>query len=88
MGSRSVSDIVGEWVDSNWESSLIVRCRKSWTVPISELSNEMLATFLRQQIATNEILSEAQRRLVVKFVDESEIYDGELAAAVREARSR
>ncbi|HEX3314993.1 MAG TPA: hypothetical protein VHR72_08890, partial [Gemmataceae bacterium] len=57
---------------------------------IDKLSNEMLATFLRQDIAAEDIaaeaiLEEASKRLAENIDDESEIYDGELAIAV-EAR--
>jgi hypothetical protein len=88
MKLQSVADIVGPWVDPEWNSGLIQRCRKSWATPIRELSNEMLATFLRQDIATEIILEEASQRLLAGFEDESEIYEGELAAAVEKARGR
>jgi hypothetical protein len=48
----------------------------------------MLATFLRQDIATDWILEEAQRRLNAGFDDDSEMYEGELAEKVQEARER
>ena len=88
MKSQSVADIVGPWVDPNFESGLIERIRKSWNVPIDKLSNEMLATFLRQQIATDFIVQETRKRLELGFDDDSEIYEGELALALREAEAR
>jgi hypothetical protein len=84
MKTQSVADIVGQWVDPDWDSGLIERLRRSWSTPINELSNEMLATFLRQRIATGIIMQEAIRRLETGFDDASEIYEGELAAAVSE----
>lgn len=88
MNLPSVADIVGPWIDPDWDSGLIERCRQSWSTPISELSNEMLATFLRQQIAVDVILEEATKRLTASFDDDSELSEGELAAAVAEARER
>jgi hypothetical protein len=46
----------------------------------------MLATFLRQRIATDAILEEATKRLTAGIEDDSEMYEGELALAVKEAR--
>ena len=88
MNTRSVADIEGPWVDPDWKSGLIERCRKSWNIPIGELSNEMLATFLRQEIATVLILEEASRRLDAGIDEDSELYEGELAAAVHKANER
>jgi hypothetical protein len=58
----------------------------SWSTPINDLSNEMLATFLRQKIATEDVLDVASRRLEAGFDDGSELYDGELANAVADCR--
>ncbi len=88
MSSPSVADIEGGWVDPNWDSGLINRLRRSWNTLINELSNEMLATFLRQDMALEAILEEAKKRLVAGFDDDSEMYDGELANAIRDAESR
>jgi hypothetical protein len=85
---KSVGDIVGPWIDPDFNSGLIERCRRSWNTPISDLSNEMLATFLRQRIATEVIAREAQRRLDAGYDDDSELYEGELAVAVQEASKR
>lgn len=82
MNSRSVADIIGPWVDADWPSGLVSRIKNAWNKPIADLSNEMLATFLRQQIATDIILDEAKRRLTDGFTDGSELYEGELAKAV------
>jgi hypothetical protein len=88
LKARSVANIERPCVDPDYDSGLIQRCRKSWNTPIDELSNEMLATFLRQQIATMAILDEATKRLDINFDDGSELYEGELARAVDENRVR
>jgi hypothetical protein len=85
MNGQSVADIVEPWVEPDWDSGLIDRCRRSWTTPINRLSNAMLATILRQRIATDAILEEAKSRLAAGFDDDTELYEGELAAAVRQA---
>lgn len=84
MNTRSVADILGPWVESDWKSGLVERCRKYWQVPIDRLPNEMLAAFLRQRIATDDVLTEALLRLRTGFNDDSGLYEGELAAAVNE----
>jgi len=48
----------------------------------------MLATFLRQDIATECVLEEATARMEVGFDDDSEMSDGELANNVEESRER
>jgi hypothetical protein len=88
MISQSVADIEGPWVETDWESGLVQRCRRSWNTPISELSNEMLATFLRQNLAVHVVFAEATKRLEMGYDDDSEIYDGELAAIVQEVSVR
>ena len=88
MNSKSVADIMGPWVDTDCVTNLMERCRDAWNVPIRELSNELLATFLRQEIATDSILEEAIRRLDAGFDDESEMYEGELAEKVQKMRER
>ena len=88
MASPSVGDIEGPWADPNWESGLIARLRGSWSIPIDELSNEMLATFLRQNIATAAVLEEAMTRLESGLDDHSELFDGELVEAVKTAKGR
>jgi hypothetical protein len=85
MESRSVADIEGPWVEPAFDSSLIQRCRKNWSVPVVELSNYVLSTFLRQKLALEIVIPEGQRRLQANFVDDTELYDDELANAVRDA---
>jgi hypothetical protein len=84
----TAADIHGPWVDPKWESGLVARVRKYWDVPIPELPDAALAVFLRQQIAVEPTMEEAQRRLAAGQTDQSEIYDGELAAAVEDTTDR
>ena len=85
MKHRSVADVDGPWVDPGFESGLITRCRNNWSVPVNELSNQVLATFIRQRIALPLVLPEARRRLEAGFTDDTELYDEELADAVAAA---
>jgi hypothetical protein len=85
MESRSVADIEGSWVEPSFDSSLIQRCRKNWSIPVVELSNYVLSTFLRQKLALEIVIPEGQRRLQANFVDDTELYDDELANAVQDA---
>ena len=81
----SVADVQGPWVDPGFESSLIARCRANWSVPVSEVSNYVLATFIRQRFALGLVVPEAKRRIEAGFVDDTELYDEELSDAVAEA---
>lgn len=47
----SVADILGPWVEPDWNSGLIARCREAWNKPLQDLSREELATLLRQRYA-------------------------------------
>lgn len=85
MEHRSVADEEGPWVDPAFNSSLIERCRRNWSVPIGALSNYALATFIRQRRALRLVVPEARRRLEVGFVDGTELDDDELRVAVDEA---
>jgi hypothetical protein len=85
MTLLSVADIQGPWVDPDFESSLIERCRANWSVPVTEVSNYVLATFIRQRVALGLVLPEAKRRIQVAYVDDTELYDEELSVAVSEA---
>ena len=82
MKSRSAADVDGPWIDTpGLETGLVLRCKKHWSVPIDELSNAMLATFLRQRIALAITIPEAQQRLDAGIVDGTELYDDELTLA-------
>ncbi len=81
MTNKTVADVEGEWVDSDFKSGLIERCKRFWNVPITELPDEMVATYLRQEIATDLMIEEARRRLASGKSDDTEMYDGEMGIA-------
>ena len=83
---KCVRDIEGEWADVDFESGLIERCKEGWNTPISELTNELLATYLRQRIALVVVLPEAEKRLSEGFVDDTELYEDELLNAINHAK--
>jgi hypothetical protein len=80
----SIADILGPWVDPDWESSLVHRCREAWNKPLKDLSREELATLLRQKLATKQLLPVAKRKLL-EVNDETEMFDGELDEAIKYA---
>ena len=82
MKCKSVADIEGPWVDPDFKSGLIDRCKAHWKVPIDQLSDLMVATYLNQRIAAAQLVEEAQRRIARQMPDETELYDGQLAEAV------
>ena len=84
MTHLSVADVQGCWVEPDFDSSLIQRCRKNWSVPVTEISNYVLATFIRQRIALSLVVPEARRRISAGFTDDTELYDEELSVAVSE----
>ena len=81
----SVADILGPWVEPDWDSGLIERCRRAWSRPLRDLSREELATLLRQRIAVEHVLPVARRRVQSGVDDDTEMYDGELEAAIEYA---
>jgi hypothetical protein len=83
--SISVADIVGPWEEPNWDSGLIDRCRGAWDKPIRNLSREELATLLRQRIAVEHLLPTARGKLLSGTDDGTEMYEGELEAAIEDA---
>ena len=85
MNAKSVSDIEGPWVEPELNSGLIQRCRDNWSKPISDVSNHVLATFIRQKLALSIAIPEAKMRLEKGYADETELYDEELQVAVDEA---
>ena len=85
MNSKSVADVDGPWGEPNFESGLIERCKRYWSVPVTELPNEMLATYLGQRIALQLIIPEARKRLEAGIDDDSEMYEGQLAEALQRA---
>lgn len=85
MEVRCVAEFSGPWVEPDFNSSLIDRCRANWSVPVGQVSNYVLATFIRQRIALGLVMPEARRRLETGYVDDSELYDEELFLVVSEA---
>jgi hypothetical protein len=82
MDKRTVADVVGPWLEPDFNSSLIERCRNNWSTPVGELTNYVLATFIRQKIALSLVVPEAQRRIASGYTDETEILDDELTIAI------
>ena len=82
MEQRSVRDIEGPWVEPEFDSSLVQRCRENWAVAIGQVTNKVLATFIRQRIGLTIVAPEAQCRVKARYDDDSETYDGELASAL------
>jgi len=81
----TVADIEGPWVNPNYESGLIDRCRRGWNTPVTQLTNNLLSTYLRQKFALPLIIPEAQKRVASNFVDDTELYDDELKNALKSA---
>jgi hypothetical protein len=81
----SIADILGPWVEADWDSGLIDRCRRAWNRPLRDLSREELATLLRQRIAVEHVLPVAREIVQSGVDDDTEMYEGELAAAIEDA---
>lgn len=88
MERRSVADIECAWDEPGFDSGLIRRCRDNWSVPVCDLTNQALSTFLRQKFALQIVVPEGKRRLQANFIDHTESYPEELASAVEAAESR
>ncbi|WP_136221872.1 hypothetical protein [Massilia sp. Mn16-1_5] len=82
MEQRSVGDIEGPWIEPEFDSNLIRRCRENWAVSIGQVANGVLATFIRQRVGLSIVVPEAKCRIEARYDDDSEMYDGELAAAL------
>lgn len=82
---NSLSGIIGSWVNPDFESGLIARCRDAWQKPIDSLTNEEIATLLRQKIAVEHLLPIAKKRVKDRTDDDTEMFVGELAAAISHA---
>jgi len=83
--TASLSDLLGPWIDSDWNTGLIERCKNAWSKPLRDLSREELATLLRQRIAVEHLLPIAKKRLEDGIDDDTEMFDGELQEAVEYA---
>src|SRR5437763_16488710 len=80
--SNSIADILGPWIEPDWDSGLIGRCRQAWSKPLRDLSREELATLLRQRIAVEHDLPVARQRVQSGADADTEMYDRELEAAI------
>jgi hypothetical protein len=85
MDKISIADILGPWINPDWDSGLIARLREAWNKPLRDLSNEDLATLLRQRFAVEQILPIARQRLADGIDDDMEIFDEELQEAIEDA---
>jgi len=85
MNFKSVADIQGPWTDPGFESSLLDRCKQHWSIPVNELPDVMVATYLDQKIATSLMISEARRRIESGKLDDTEFFDGQLREALEKA---
>jgi transposase len=83
MEPKCVADVEGPWRDPQFESGLIAQCRRYWSIPVELLPNQALATYLRQKLGLAVVMPEAQRRVESGVDDDSELYDGELAEALK-----
>jgi hypothetical protein len=79
---KSIADLLGPWAEPDWDSGLIDRCRRAWNKPLGDLSREELATLLRQRIAVEHLLPIAKDKLKSGIDDHTEMYEGELEAAI------
>ena len=84
----SLAEIVGPWIDPDFDSGLIERMRNAWSKPIGRLTNHELATCLRQTVAVEHVLPIAKKRDAEEFHDESELHDTELAQAIEDLEYR
>ena len=84
--TQSIANLVGPWVEPSSGSGLIDRCRQAWNKPLQDLSREELATLLRQRIAVEHLLPIAKHKLQSGEDDGTEMYEGELGAAIEAAR--
>jgi hypothetical protein len=82
---QSIADLLGSWVQPDWDSGLVERMRIAWSKPLLKLSREELATFLRQRIAVEHLLPIARQRLLHDADDDTEMTEGELERAIEHA---
>lgn len=84
LSSITVSSLVGPW-SGDTSTGLTARCKNAWDIPLQELSDLMVATFLNQGIAASQMTIEAQRRLQSQERDGTEYFDGQLLEALTNA---
>ena len=81
----SVKDILGEW-EGETPTGLVRRIRDAWDVPLRQLSDKMVITFLNQKIAPTYVILETERRLKNEVRDGSELFDLQLKEAFEKYR--
>ncbi|KIF57688.1 MULTISPECIES: hypothetical protein [Pseudomonas] len=77
----TVAKLLGPW-SGDAPTGLTQRCREAWDTPIEQLSDLMVATFLNQDIAFEQMLIEAKRRMDADERDDTEYFDGQLLEAM------
>ena len=82
---QTLADLLGPWAEPHFDSGLIERCKRAWTKPLKELTNQELATLLLQKIALAHLLPLARQRIVDGIEDDTEWYEGELVVAIEQA---
>ena len=82
----AVSDFLGPW-SGDTSTGIIQRCREAWDTPLESLNDLMVATFLNQNIATEHMLIEANRRMKDHERDDTEYFDGQLLEAIERLQS-
>jgi hypothetical protein len=78
----SLDELEGKLGPVEYNSGLVIRCHLAHSKPLACLSNEELATLIRQKIGLRYLVPLAKDRLQSKFEDSSELYEGELFDAV------
>ena len=81
----SIADLVGPWTESDFDSSLITRCRSAWHKPLHNLTNRELSALLVQRIAVEHLLPIAEQRVADGIEDGTEIDDDDLQYAIAHA---
>ncbi len=82
----SVKDIEGVW-SGDAITGLMQHCKDAWEIPLIELEDIMVVTFLNQKIALSHMILEAERRLKDEKPDDSELYDDQLKEAYERAKN-
>ena len=83
----SVENIEGPW-KGDTPTGLLERCKHSWHIPLHQLTDVMVVTFLNQNIATKYMLIEAKRRLKENKPDDTELFEGQLEESVAKKENK
>jgi hypothetical protein len=84
MKNRSLEELDGVWAEPDVQTGLILRCHAARKKPISNLTDLELATLLNQGIGVVHILPEAKNRITSAQPDDTEMFDGQLAEAIKQ----